>query len=101
EIDAVGPFVGTGTLGEFYLAARDNRRHDFGEVPNLIVVGGLADIERFIADVVGGSLERRNKRAGDILDVDDGSPGRAIRLQMNLSCRERPGNKIVKDDVEA
>src|SRR4029077_19263789 len=95
EIHAIRALVGAGIVGKFYCASGYNGGHDFGQIPNAVIVGGLADVESFITYLVGGCLERRNERARDILNMYDRPPRRAICLQVDLPRRERPSHEIV------
>ena len=50
---------------------------------------------------LAGRGEDGEERAADVLDVDDGSPGRAIALEEDLARGEGPGDEVVEHDVEA
>src|SRR5262249_40591006 len=78
EAHAIGSFIGTGIVRKLDGTVRHNAGDDLGQIPDAIIVGSLADIEGFIEDPLGGRLQRGDEGAGDVLDVHDRTPWRAV-----------------------
>src|SRR5262249_58203734 len=98
---AVVARVWTGICSIFDAAVGDDAGNDLGQITDAVVVGRLPHVESLVGHSFHGRLECGNEGAGDVLDVDDGSPRRSIRFHVNLTGGDRPGNEIVEDDVEA
>src|SRR5882762_6529007 len=97
----VRPFVRAGIVGKLDRARRYDISDDLGQVPNTVVVGGLTDVECLIEYRILRRLNGGDECTGDILDMHDRPPWRAIRFQMDLSCGECPGDKIIEDNIKA
>src|SRR5207237_9344572 len=90
EVGAVVAFVGPGILREGDLAARHRLLHDLGDLADPEVLVVAPDVERLPVHDLAGRGEDGEERAADVLDVDDGSPGRAIALEEDLARGEGP-----------
>ncbi len=101
ETHAIRSFVGAGIVGKLDGARRHHAGDDLCQVPDAIVVGGLADVKRFIEYLIGRRLKRSNECPRDILNMHDGPPRRAVRFQADLPGRERPSHKIIQNNIEA
>jgi hypothetical protein len=55
-----------------------------GDVPDLHVVLGPADVERLVVDQLARCLEHGEERPADVLDVHQRPPGSAVALQAHL-----------------
>src|SRR5438105_4877397 len=91
EIGAVVAFVRSGVLREGDLAARHRLLHDLGDLADPEVLVVAPDVEGLSVHRLAGRGEDGEERAADVLDVDDGSPGRAIALEEDLARGEGPG----------
>src|SRR6266481_1779750 len=100
EIGAVVALVGPRTVGEGDLATRHGLLHDLGDLADPVVLIVAPDVERLRMDRLARRGEHRQEGAADVLDVDDGPPGRAVALEKHLARGEGPGDQVVEDDVE-
>src|SRR5204862_6270617 len=87
--------------GEVARAAGARLLADLADVPDPVVVGGAPDVEGLRPHRLGRRLEDSEEGAGDVLDVDDGTPGRPVALEEDFARSERPGDEVVEHDVEA
>src|SRR6266851_1097471 len=101
EIGAVVALVGSRPLGERDLAAGDRLLHDLGDLADTIVLVVASHVERLPAHRLPRRGQDGEERAGDVLDVNDGPPGRTVALEQDLAGGERPGYEVVEHDVEA
>jgi len=93
--------VQAGVGRKFDLAVRNNLFHQLRDLANLIIFGRHADVECLIVNAIAIRFEDGNIGRGDILHVNDGTPGRAVALEINLACRKSPGRQIVDDEVKS
>src|SRR5690606_32270042 len=84
----------------FNSAVGYNIGHNLSDVTYPIVVGGLADVERLVEYCIYRGAESCHEGSGDVFDVHDRAPRRAVRLKQDFAPRYRPGDQIVQDDVE-
>ena len=101
ETHTIGARIGPGIGREFQPAAGHDIGDDLREIANAVIVIAVPDIERLARHGLGGGLHCGQKGAGNILDMHDRAPGRAVRLQIDQPLRHCPGDKIVQHDVEA
>ena len=59
-----------------------------------------ADVERLPAHRLRRRIQDRKGCTGDVLDVDERPPGRAVAEDSNGARRHRPAHEVVEDDVE-
>src|SRR5262249_60548468 len=82
-------------------AARNDLLHHVGDLADLVVLAALADVEGAVVDRVARRLEDGEKRARDVLDVDERPPWRAVALHQDLAGRESVPDEAVDHDVGA
>src|SRR5258708_7080186 len=78
EAHAIRTLVGAGIVRKLDRASRDDGGYDLRQIPNAVIVGGLADVKRLIEYIIGRRFECSDEGARDILDMHDRPPGRAI-----------------------
>src|SRR5713101_5256066 len=101
EIHSIAALVGACIAGKINFAVGHNLFHDSRDIANLIILFALAHVEGLVVHALARSMQRREESPGDIFDVDEGTPGRAIALEVNASRRDGPGNQIVNHQIEA
>src|SRR5438067_1782687 len=101
EARAVVALVWPGALSEGDLAPWDGLLDDLRDLADAVILIVATDVERLRADCVGWRGEYGEESPGDVLDVHDRAPGRAVALEQHLARGERPGDEVVQDDVEA
>ena len=82
-------------------ASGDCLLHDLGKVANAVVLVAAPHIEDLIVNELPGRIEHRQDCAGNVLDVDDGTPGCLIAPDLDTSCCERPGDQTVEHEIKA
>ncbi len=93
-------FVRAGAIGKFEAAAGYGIPYNLSQFSNPIVFLGASHIESCVMNQLTRSMERSNKRSGDILDVHNRSPGRAVAFQVNPARGKRPRNQIIENQIE-
>ena len=82
EVDAVAARVRRRSLRERHLAVRQTLVDDLGEFADAVVLLGRADVERLARDDARrGASSSASGRRGDVADVDERAPRRAVALQ--------------------
>src|SRR6516162_2981112 len=78
ETHAIRALVGAGIVRKFDRTSGHDASHDLRQVPDTVVVRGLAHVECFIEYVIRGRLECSNECSRDILNMYNRSPRRAV-----------------------
>lgn len=100
-IDAIAALVGTTVYGVLDAAPRDGFTDDFGKLADAVVLLGDADVENFVVNEVERRIENGQDGGGNVANVNDGTPGRAVTFYVNAAGGVGPGDEIVKNDVQA
>jgi len=99
-IDAIAALVWTTVYGVFDAAPGDGFTDDFGKLANAVVLFGDADVEDFVVNEIERCIENGQDGGGNVANVDDGTPGRAVTFYVNAAGGVGPGDEIVEDDVQ-
>lgn len=100
-VDTVAAQVRAGPLGEADLAAGHHAVDDLGHLADAVVLGGGADVEGPAMHERAVGLQQGDVGAGDVLDMHQRPPGRAVALEVHLAGREGPRGQVVDHQVEA
>src|SRR5579862_5118190 len=101
EIDAIAALVRAAIPCVFDFAVRNSLVNDVRQIADLIVFLGAAHIERFAMNQILRSIQYGNEGARDVFDVDNWPPGRAVALDVNVTCGGGPGDKVVEHQIES
>src|ERR1700691_2356797 len=99
-VHPVATLIGAASGSVLHLAAGNNFGNDIGELTDPVVLSALSDVEGLVVDGISRRVENTNARRGDVANVSDGPPGRAIAFDIYF-CR-RPGccYQVVQDDIQ-
>src|SRR4051794_31544704 len=90
EVGAVVALVRAGVLGELDLAAGHGLLHDLRDLADAVVLVVAPHVEGLRVDRLARRGEDGQEGAADVLDVDDGPPGAAVRLEEHLAGGKGP-----------
>src|SRR4029077_16258649 len=96
EVGAIVSRVPSSIASKGDLAAGDGLLDDLGDLPDAVVLIAPADVECLRVDCLARRGENGEEGAADVLDVDDGPPGRPVALQEHLARGEGPGDQVVE-----
>ena len=74
---------------------------DRGDVADLVVLGGGADVERLVMHGFGRRLHQHTECTRDILDVHQRAPRRTVAFQEHLAGGQREPGEVVDHKVTA
>ena len=100
-IHPVAALVRSGTLRVLDSAIRHNFPDDLGELAHPVVLFRDTHVESLAVHNLARSFERGDERPRDILDVNDGPPGRPITFDKHATGGHSPTHKIVQHKVGA
>ena len=100
-VDAVAPLIGRSVGRILDIAAGHGLGDDLGKFAHPVVLRGTADVKRFAMHQLARGGNHGGKGAGNIFNVGDGTPGRAIALKEDSLGGERPGGQVVEHQVKA
>src|SRR5690242_10161681 len=101
KIRHIGALISARLRYEREFTSRDRFGHDLPELADLMVEVAGTDVESLVVDELQWRLEYCLERAGHILDVDNGTPGRTITVDHHLSGGEGTPHEIVENRVVA
>src|SRR5882724_12581200 len=100
KTDPITAVVASGRT-EGQLAAGIDLRHDLRDLPDLVVVRIMADVEYLAADGLQRRFEDTGDGLADVQHMHQRAPGRAVARHHDPACRRRDAAEIVQHDIEA
>src|ERR1051325_6494151 len=96
-ITSVVPVTGT----ETHRTAWKSSRNDVRDIPDLVILAGVADVENLLVDGLSRRLENATNRLANIKDMNQGSPGTTVAHHPNLTGGPRQTCEIIENEVKA
>ena len=89
----------TGCIGD--PASRDGVADHFSQIANLVVFARTANVQGLVVHKLARRFEDRQKSQTDILNMDEGSPWRAVAHDEDLAGCKGVARQIIDDNVAA
>src|SRR5206468_7689808 len=100
EGHAVAPIILAGS-SKTHTTLRKHLSHYLRNLAHAIVVRRIANIEYFIVDCFGGSLQHRDNRTHDVQPMDQWPPRYPIAGHLDLLGRPCQPGQVVQNDVKS
>ena len=99
-VHPIAAFVRTRVSGELDSGPRHGFEHNLRELPDPVVLVRASHVERLTMYPFAGGLQHGDEGAGDVLDVDDGAPGRPVALQVDPARGIGPRHEVIQHKIE-